>query len=107
MYSQLQQAGTRLNMGFEVVKSAAGSLPGTQYENIRQALQKTAGELDNETLILEKLILVTDTACRYYSTCEDRISANCDSAAVRFTFWQVGHTELGGIKDIVTQIIEP
>lgn len=106
-YQELQSIRTRLGIDEDGVQNVRGHLTGPQYEETRQALQKAVEDMDGEILALEKMIAVTDMACSAYSACEERISENCDGAAMRFTVWQIGQIDLTGIKDVVSQVIKP
>lgn len=104
-YYELKNICSNLSYKEDCVRDTAGRIKGEFNEGNRRALLETADVMEKEEEELIKLMQALDTACQFYSKCEDNILNNSDSSAARYNALPAKRVDLQGVQSVISPLI--
>lgn len=98
-YDSLKSCSSTIAAQMESVQQVTMRLETIGLEEFGPTLQKLLHGLETENADLRRLMSAADTACQYYSACENRVLDNCEGANQTFSYTTMDFSSLGVYKE--------
>lgn len=83
-YSGLRQTARSLSAQLQAARSVGNGLHGSELEKFRPVLNEVLNAGEEQYRELLRMVQALDTACQYYSACENWIVDRCENAAISY-----------------------